>query len=408
MPPSGGFFVREFVLQCMASTRGEMTPPDLLFSPPGDGHTNAQLRVDRALAELRQGRILIVPGTDTPGVALLVVAIEALTPESWDHYRAGGLPWRVVFTVERLHALGWPLASTARSMLVSPLADLTDIQALAAVQATTAKVELLSDPQTASSTAEAMLWLAKRARLTPALLVVELAAEENMLQLSPWLKLYESDVHELLQGPGVVSRPELVRVTDADLPLALAGSCTAVLFREVHGTSEHVAIIVGAPDFAQAVQVRLHSSCLTGDIFGSLRCDCGEQLQRALTQLAVQGGVLLYLSQEGRGTGLANKLRAYRLQDTGLDTIDADRHLGFKGDERDFQLAVSMLRTLGISEVKLLTNNPKKIEALRAGGIQVVERIALIPPTNPHNERYVRTKTERAGHLKVDDEQDEA
>ena len=211
----------------------------------------------------------------------------------------------------------------------------------------------------------------------------------------------------LVQRDRELSRPELIRVSDADLPTALAGPCTAVLFHEVHGHAEHVAIIVGGPNFNQAVQVRLHSSCLTGDIFGSLRCDCGEQLQRALAQLAIHGGVLLYLSQEGRGTGLANKLRAYRLQDTGLDTIDADRHLGFKGDERDFQVEVSMLRSLGIAQVKLLTNNPKKIEALRAGGINVVERIALIPPTNPHNERYIRTKTERAGHLKVDDEQDE-
>ncbi|MFM2449399.1 MAG: hypothetical protein RIS44_1849 [Pseudomonadota bacterium] len=385
-----------------------MTPPDLLFPLPGDEHSNAQLRVDRALTELRQGRLLLVSSDNSPGRVLLAVAIEALTPGGWRHYQTSRLPWRVVFTAERLHALGWAQASTARSMLLSPQAALADIQALAAVRATAAKVELLSDPQTATSAAESMLWLAKHARLTPALLVVEVAVDDIQLQQSPWLKVHASDVHVLAQGPESLSRPELFRVSDADLPLALAGSCTAVLFREAHGTAEHVAIVVGRPDFNQAVQVRLHSSCLTGDIFGSLRCDCGEQLQRALAQLAVQGGVLLYLSQEGRGTGLANKLRAYRLQDTGLDTIDADRHLGFKGDERDFQVAVSMLRALGISEVKLLTNNPKKIEALRAGGIKVVERIALIPPTNPHNERYIRTKTERAGHLKVDDEQDEA
>jgi GTP cyclohydrolase II len=385
-----------------------MTPPDLLFSLPGNERTCAQVRVDRALTELRQGRLLIVSSADKPGVALLAVAIEALTPDGWCRYQAAHLSWRVVFTAERLHALGWAQASTARSMLVSPQAALADIQALAAVRATAAKVELLSDPQTAATAAESMLWLAKHARLTPALLVVEVAVDDVQLQKSPWLKVHESDIQALAQGPKALSRPELVRVSDADIPLALAGSCTAVLFREVHGSAEHVAMVVGSPDFNQAVQVRLHSSCLTGDIFGSLRCDCGEQLQRALAQLAVQGGVLLYLSQEGRGTGLANKLRAYRLQDTGLDTIDADRHLGFKGDERDFQVAVSMLRALGITEVKLLTNNPKKIEALRAGGIKVLERIALIPPTNPHNERYIRTKTERAGHLKVDDEQDEA
>jgi len=384
-----------------------MTPSNLLLSLQGDVHQQAQLHVDRAVTELRQGRMVIVSSQSAPGAVLLAVAVESLTPENWNSFHTSGLPWRLILTSERLHALGWTTASTARSMLLSPASTLSDVQALAAVRATPPQLELLSDPQAASPREDALLWLTKRARLTPALLIVELAADDIRLRNSPWLKVDESDVMVLLQGAGDLSRPALIRVSDAELPLALAGSCTAVLFRDVHGHAEHVAIIVGQPDFSDAVQVRLHSSCLTGDIFGSLRCDCGEQLNRALAQLATQGGVLLYLSQEGRGTGLANKLRAYRLQDTGLDTIDADRHLGFKGDERDFQVAVSMLRALGIAQVKLLTNNPKKIEALRAGGIQVRERIALIPPTNPHNERYIRTKTERAGHLKVDDEQDE-
>jgi len=190
------------------------------------------------------------------------------------------------------------------------------------------------------------------------------------------------------------------------VPIAAHEDCQLVLFREIDGDVEHVAILVGTPRPDQPVPVRLHSSCLTGDLLGSLRCDCGDQLRRAIDHLAEVGGVLLYLSQEGRGTGLANKLRAYRLQDGGLDTIEADHHLGFRGDERDFAIAVAMLRALGIERITLLTNNPSKIAALRRGGIDVAGRLPLIAPVNRHNSRYLRTKRERAGHLHPDDEQE--
>jgi GTP cyclohydrolase II len=152
----------------------------------------------------------------------------------------------------------------------------------------------------------------------------------------------------------------------------------------------------------EPVPVRLHSACLTGDLLGSLRCDCGPQLQRAVKRLAETGGVLLYLAQEGRGTGLANKLRAYRLQDVGLDTLQADRHLGFRDDERDFQAAAAMLRALGYPRIRLLTNNPHKIEALRQAGIEIVDRLPLHTPVNDHNARYMQTK-QQAGHLRADD-----
>jgi GTP cyclohydrolase II len=401
MPPSGGFFVP-------ISEPASMNPPDIPFPPLHELHDAALVRVDRAQMELRHGRAVCVLSDSSPQVVYWVLAVESLTAANWHRLQATGLTWRLVFTAERLHALGWPQASTARSMLLAGRASWGEIQALAAVQSATPELALVTDPQVASSAVEAALWLSKQARLTPTLLMtVGSAAQDSSFQTQGLLSINESDIHHAQAHHVQHAGHELQRVSDAQLPLAGVGDCIAVLFRELHGHGEHVAIVVGEPDFSQAVQVRLHSSCLTGDVLGSLRCDCGEQLQRALAQLAVQGGVLLYLSQEGRGTGLANKLRAYRLQDSGLDTIDADRHLGFKGDERSFQVAVSMLRALGIAQVKLLTNNPTKIQALRAGGIQVRERIALIPPTNPHNERYIRTKTERAGHLKVDDEQDE-
>jgi GTP cyclohydrolase II len=197
--------------------------------------------------------------------------------------------------------------------------------------------------------------------------------------------------------PGPAS--ELIRVSDAHMPIAACDDCTLVLFREPHGDAEHVAIIVGQPNLTLPVPVRMHSACLTGDLLGSQRCDCGDQLRLAIARLAETGGVLLYLSQEGRGTGLANKLRAYRLQDAGLDTIDADRHLGFGADERDFGPAVAMLSQLGISRIRLLTNNPHKVDFMRRAGLEVVGRVALLAPVNAFNARYVQTKHERAGHF---------
>ena len=159
-------------------------------------------------------------------------------------------------------------------------------------------------------------------------------------------------------------------------------------------------MLIGKPNPAEVVPVRLHSACLTGDLLGSLRCDCGEQLRTAVARIgALGGGVLLYLDQEGRGIGLPNKLRAYQLQDAGLDTVDADQHLGFLADERSYDVAAALLHELGIARIRLLTNNPQKISALRDHGIEVVGRVSLVATTNTHNERYLRAKLERAGHL---------
>jgi GTP cyclohydrolase II len=193
---------------------------------------------------------------------------------------------------------------------------------------------------------------------------------------------------------------EVTHVSDAPVPLAVSERTRFILFRETHGFFQHVAILIGdRNEWPDPVPVRLHSACLTGDLFRSLRCDCGEQLQMSLELMTEQGGgVLLYLEQEGRGIGLGNKLRAYSLQEEGLDTVDADGALGFGADERRYDSAVEILRRLEVGRIRLLTNNPAKVAAVREGGIDVVDRQPLHGTLNRHNLPYVRAKVRRAGH----------
>lgn len=193
---------------------------------------------------------------------------------------------------------------------------------------------------------------------------------------------------------------ELMTLSSAHIPLKFAEHVELTVFREKHGVAEHVAITVGQPDLSKPVTVRLHSSCFTGDILGSMKCDCGEQLQHAITSMDQNGGgIVLYVSQEGRGIGLASKLLAYQLQYKGLDTIEANENLGFDSDERQYEAAVFMLGQLGVNTIQLMTNNPLKIKALKAQGINVVGRAPSPATVNAHNARYLETKRERSGHL---------
>ena len=192
----------------------------------------------------------------------------------------------------------------------------------------------------------------------------------------------------------------VTQVSEGPVPLAEAEYARFVFFREAHGLLGHVAVLVGRQgDWPDPVPVRIHSACLTGDLFGSLRCDCGEQLRGSLRHFARSGGgVLLYMGQEGRDIGLANKLRAYTLQEHGLDTVDADGVLGFGADEREYVAAVAMLKELDVKRVLLLTNNPAKMDALQSGGIEVYDRRPLYGTLNRHNLPYVKAKLQRAGH----------
>ena len=230
--------------------------------------------------------------------------------------------------------------------------------------------------------------LARRAGLLPAAVVktVKPEAARGLAQVAL------ADLAEDRAAAGA-----LARVGSARVPLAGAEHADIVAFRPGDGGPEHLAIVVGAPDGAAPVLARIHSQCFTGDLAESLRCDCGGQLRGAIRRIAEAGaGVVLYLAQEGRGIGLVNKLRAYELQDRGLDTFDANETLGFEADERDYRAAAEMLRQLGFPRVRLMTDNPEKVAGLRRGGVEVAERVPHRVPANRHNARYLAAKSARA------------
>lgn len=371
--------------------------------PTDDSGTDQQraaaIRLDRACTELRRGRPLALA---TGHGWLLAAAVETLDEALLQWLTQTGSAPRLLLSAERLQALDGRSASAPCALGLPRSITLVQLQQLAAVTSVPGDPSVLGKPSTVNG--EELAWSAaltmcKRSRLIPALLLVALPADaDTALAAAQVLKVDPADAALAIPDQAAGLR----RVSDAQVPLAAEEDCTLVLFRELDGEAEHVAIVVGQPPADAPVPVRLHSACLTGDLLGSLRCDCGPQLQRAVAQLAATGGVLLYLAQEGRGTGLANKLRAYRLQDAGLDTLQADRHLGFREDERDFAAAAAMLRALGHTRIQLLTNNPQKIAALRQAGIDVVDRLPLHGLVNTHNERYIRTK-QQAGHLVGDD-----
>jgi GTP cyclohydrolase II len=253
------------------------------------------------------------------------------------------------------------------------------------------KGPFLAEPLPWAEEAAAAMELARLAGILPAFLVAPDGAGEAVA-------LAAADLAAFLDPAA------LAIATRAHLPVSACEEAEVVVFRSADDLREHVALILGRQTSGRVPLVRLHSECLTGDILGSLRCDCGPQLGGALTAIAAEAnaggwGVLLYLRQEGRGIGLVNKLRAYRLQDEGFDTLEANRRLGLPAEARDFPVAARMLELLGVREVRLLTNNPAKVAALEAAGMRVAERVPHHLPSNPHNERYLATKRDQAGHL---------
>lgn len=380
--------------------RGMPNDPSLAASQPRAGD---HLAVDRGIAELRRGGIVAVrAGTDRDRLALAVAA-EMITAETVARLRllAGSDPVLAI-TRNRATALGSGGPAPVVSLTLPAGMPADRVAALADPTAGTAETAgLVTLPEPEAGPAAAAVRLVKLARLVPAALV---AAVPDVApdRVAGWIR-----EHALLlvDGDAVdahrrIAASRLVRAASATVPLADAEDCELVAFRPLDGGLEHVAIRIGDPDAAGPVLIRLHSACLTGDLLGSLRCDCGDQLRGAIRAIAeAGGGVLLYLAQEGRDIGLVNKLKAYSLQDLGADTVDANTMLGFDDDERVYFPAAEMLRQLGIARVRMMTNNPEKLGQLAACGIEVVERVRHVFPSNRHNERYLDAKARRSGHL---------
>jgi GTP cyclohydrolase II len=375
------------------------TPADDLPSPAA-APNSAVLRmraVHRAMSELQRGTPVLLRG---PAPLLLLPAETAGAAGLRDIAKLAAGPALLLLAPSRAAAaLQRPVPSTAATVAIRLTTLLSDISVLRGLADPTAEQLLpeeptLLDPPAAAATA---LALVKLARLLPAAIVAparpDIAAHLESLGL---LSVDEADVRAYPAQMGHGIR----RVAETAVPLDGAPNARVVAFREPDSGIEHLAILVGHPETTDAPLTRIHSECFTGDLLGSLRCDCGPQLKGAIRRMGEEGaGVLLYLAQEGRGIGLVNKLRAYAMQDRGLDTLDANRALGWGADERNFLLAATMLAELAIPRVRLLTNNPEKIASLVACGIDVVNRESHSFAPNGVNDAYLATKAARFGHL---------
>ena len=349
--------------------------------------SSAARRVAQALDALRHGwpivldgRFTLLPAETGLGQArartMLISAARAVTLKLANQ-REAAVPEAPV-----LIRGAEPFDLTSARALADPALDLTWPM----------KGPFLAEALDWREAAAAAMELARLAGILPAFLVDPDPAGEAVALSAADLAEWKETAH-------------LTIAARARLPVAAAEEAEIVAFRAADDLREHVALVIGKQTSDRAPLVRLHSECLTGDILGSLKCDCGPQLDAALRAMATEAsekggwGVLLYLRQEGRGIGLINKLRAYELQDQGFDTVDANNRLGLPTEARDFPVAARMLDLLGIPAIRLMTNNPAKVEALAAAGVTVTERVPHQLPPNPHNARYLDTKRDRTGHI---------
>jgi GTP cyclohydrolase II len=348
--------------------------------------TSRQVAVERGLNEFRAGRPIILASNES----VLVLPVDGMTDAGLFAFRQLCRPARpyLLITSRRARTLGLD-GNAPIGLAIGDLHDAAAIFSLAADCRNARHFEIVP----AGENAGAAIELAKLAQRLPALLVAPAGAAARAND-PPLITVAAEAVASFRQA----AIESLAIAAETTIPLNGASPARFVVFRDGLGGTP-VAVIVGKPDLTQPVAVRLHSACLTGDVFGSRRCDCGDQLRLALPQLEQHGGgIVLYLEQEGRGLGIANKIRTYQLQDAGLDTVDANTVLGFDDDERDYGLAVRMLQVLGCKRVRLLTNNPAKLEGLSRAGIDVSGRVPLQGPINSDNRRYLAAKATRAGH----------
>ncbi|WP_026989142.1 GTP cyclohydrolase II [Fodinicurvata sediminis] len=376
-------------------------PVNSPLSGPDALDPDSRIAVERAVSELRRA-CLVFLGSDRSAKeqSHLVLSAENADHEAMTALRQNGQEQDVclLLSAPRAEALGLvseadaPLALDCTGLALEDIVQLANPADGSKDSAPHDREDLAARirpfPQ---ASAEAALELTKLARLLPAALIRPVGQKpEGMLSVSP------SQIRHYRGTAALMMK----QVASAQVPLLGAENTRIVAFRPADGGREHLAIVVGSPSDEYPVLTRLHSECFTGDLLRSLRCDCGDQLRGAIEAMTAEGaGILLYLAQEGRGIGLVNKLRAYRLQDQGADTLEANEALGFDADERVYEPAAEMLKHLGFTRIRLLTNNPDKVSDLARHGITVEDRVTHSFPSNGHNEAYLDTKARRFGHM---------
>jgi GTP cyclohydrolase II len=347
---------------------------------------SGQIDVERVIAEIRAGRPVVL---NDGAAGVIVLGVEALDDPLAEQLEAAAQgSARLVLPAARLRRLG--LDRRESVFVALPTIDLARIRAL--TLGTQSRID--APVATLSPIYVGVLELLRLSLVLPAAVAIPMQGVETLL---PGLLSVALDDVQEYRAARIAS---LRIVSRAPVPLEGATDTEFVVFRGGEGLRDQVAVVVGSPDFSMPVAVRLHSACLTGDLFGSLKCDCGDQLRHTARYMAEKdGGVLLYIDHEGRGNGLSNKIRAYDLQAQGYDTFDADEVLGFGHDQRKFDFAAEMLKQLGVSRVRVMTNNPVKIAALERAGLDVVSDHRVLGRKTEQNIRYLASKRDRAGHL---------
>ncbi len=352
----------------------------------------SQIAVERALSEFRAARPVAIRSGE-----LLVLAFpaEGLTERQIAFLQGAGRNARLIIPGEKARSsASWDEGAAAvhlHPITLEAIEDYIGHQHDGGAQNAAGYRPVFTAPSRAELGA---LALANLSLLLPAVAVADASAAD--LERAPILRADAQDIIAFRDRQA----KSLKIIARSRVPLDGAGSCEFVIFRGGDGFRDQIAVIVGTPHPKRPVLARIHSACLTGDLFGSLKCDCGDQLRGTVRAMSEQGGgIVLYLDQEGRGNGIANKIRAYCLQEEGFDTYDADEMLGFGQDQRRFDFAGEMLKQLGFTSVRLMTNNPRKVAALREAGLDVVSTHRVLARATAHNVKYLAAKRDKGGHL---------
>ena len=367
--------------------------------PKSNFKQSAIIQVERAIGDIRCGAWVVLKDNTSATLCAHPEALGVDELQTWTAQKNAGAA--LVIPPARARRIGLKITQkTPVRVLLEALHGADDIlNIIDPLRGGNVNLDALM-LGAADVTDEAAIQLAKQAFLLPCMVIQPLPVKHE--HADKWA--FENNVVSvntadiLSYGENIASSVEVV--SEANVPLQGAENARVIAFRPRIGNAEHLAVVIGDISKSASPLVRVHSSCITGDILGSLRCDCGEQLHASIAAMGKEGaGVLLYLNQEGRGIGIANKLRAYALQDSGLDTVDANIEMGFDADERTFLVAAKMLEKLGVKSIRLMTNNPQKTSDLSRYGIAITQRVPLAIEANAHNSAYLDTKAKRCGHI---------